>query len=144
MVGAMARLAVLLLVAGSVAAPRPLPAFRSPSGNIRCFLTPAPVTLFCSLRHAAYADALQARCSAPSGPGVDWHGFELTAARRGAVSCSGGIIYPGRYRPAYVALGYGRTWRRGAFTCASARSGVTCRTARGHGIFVSRESWRVW
>ena len=44
----------------------------------------------------------------------------------------------------YVDLPYGRTWRHGAFSCASRVTGVTCRNRAGHGLFVSRQSWRAW
>ena len=30
------------------------------------------------------------------------------------------------------------------FTCASRVTGVTCNTRGGHGLFISRESWRAW
>jgi hypothetical protein len=39
-------------------------------------------------------------------------------------------------------LGYGRTWRRGGFACASRRTGVTCRNRAGHGFVLARERWR--
>jgi hypothetical protein len=41
-------------------------------------------------------------------------------------------------------LRYGRTWRKGGFTCVSRRTGLTCRNLRRHGFFVSRSSWRVY
>jgi len=81
----------------------------------------------------------------PDGSGVDWHGFELGVRAKGQVLCTGGILYdPGTQRPAYVTLAYGRVWRHGAFTCVSRATGVTCRNAARHGVFVSRESWRIW
>ena len=116
-----------------------LPGFRTPSGNIACYA--GPNVLHCDIRHADYAAALQRRCQA--GAGVDWHGFDLTAARRGTFSCAGGIAYPHTWR-SYVTLPYGETWRRGVFTCRSRVTGVTCATRRGHGLFISRGSWRAW
>ena len=81
----------------------------------------------------------------PDGSGVDWHGFELGTVKRGQVLCSGGILYnPGTQSPTYVVLAYGKSWRRGAFTCVSRLTGLTCRNAHGHGVFISRESWRAW
>ena len=77
--------------------------------------------------------------------GLDWHGFELTPTTRGAVTCSGGILYsPGTQRPVYRTLAYGKTWTHGGFTCASATNGLTCRNRKGHGLFIARESWRAW
>lgn len=140
--------ALLLVLCAATAAPAAaktiLPGFRSPSGNIRCVLAPGTV-LRCRIARADYSAALQARCLRPGGAGVDWHGFELPAARKGAVTCSGGILYdPGTQRPVYPTLPYGTTWRRGPFACSSRVTGVTCRSRAGHGVFVSRESWRAW
>src|SRR5437588_10557537 len=97
------RLALVLLVLGASAlasaglagSATRLPAFRSPSGNISCLFIPSapldsgtgrtPATILCKLAHADYAKALQNRCLGPKGGGVDWHGFSLPAARKGAV-----------------------------------------------------------
>jgi hypothetical protein len=122
-----------------------LPGVRSPSGNISCLLLPGrPANLVCSIAHADYASRLQARCMAPTGPGVDWHGFLLGAGRAGRVNCSGGILYPGSEHPHYVTLAYGMRRPLGAFTCTSSVTGMTCRNRTGHGVFVSREQWRTW
>ena len=149
----MRRVAVLLALSGVVPVTAGLafsftrlPGIRSPSGNIHCFVVPGrPSVLRCEIAHSKYAAKLQARCLAPNGTGVDWHGFELTAAGKGAVTCSGGILYnPDTERPAYVTLAYGKTWRQDAFTCTSRTTGLTCRNRAGHGLFISRESWRAW
>jgi len=126
-----------------------LPGFHSPSGNIRCFAVPlggtGASTLRCEIKKASYSSTLQARCMRPDGSGVDWHGFELGPAGKGAVICSGGILYnPGTQRPADADLPYGHTWRHAGFTCVSRVTGVTCRNAHGHGLFISRASWRAW
>lgn len=143
---AVCAIALAGLASGAATAATRLAGFRSPSGNIACLLVPGPPgTLLCTLRHADYAAALQSRCMGPDGSGVDWHGFALTATGKGAVNCSGGILFsPGTQRPSYVTLPYGSTWRRGAFACSSRTTGVTCRTPAGHGLFVSRQRWRSW
>ena len=131
------------------AAPKPIPGIRSPSGNIRCLYVPPPngstvSVLHCWIAHSDYAAELQHECSAMPA-GLDWHGFELTPTRKGGVTCSGGILYdPATQRPVYSALAYGATWRHGAYTCASRRTGITCKSTRGHGLFVSRQSWRAF
>jgi hypothetical protein len=122
--------------------PGTIPGFRSPSGNISCALLAKPATLFCSIAQSSYAPRLQARCMRPDGSGVDWHGFELGAARKGAVTCSGGALVMGKL--VYTTVPYGSAWRRGPFRCLSARTGIRCRSTAGHGVFVSRASWRVW
>jgi hypothetical protein len=135
--------------AGLAAAPQPIPGIRSPSGNIQClFVPPARGTsapnLLCTIGRADYRSALQHGCISPP-TSLDWHGFELPATKKGAVTCSGGILYdPGTQRPAYTTLPYGKTWRHGPFTCASRPSGVTCTNTHGHGLFLSRQSWRAW
>lgn len=148
----MKRLVLVLLVLG-IAAPASaatLPGFRSPSGNISCLFIPSgsghtPATILCKLAHADYAKALQARCMGSTGAGVDWHGFSLPAARKGAVNCSGGILYnPTTQHPSYITLAYGKTWRQKMFSCTSQVNGVTCSNPHGHGMFISRQTWRTW
>jgi hypothetical protein len=128
----------------AVANRSPLPGLVTPTGNIRCFYVPAkPAHLLCDIRSASYAQSAQDDCMARSG--LDWHGWELYATRSGATVCSGGILYnANRNRPAYRTLAYGRTWRFAAFTCRSRVTGLTCATPTGHGVFISRESWRGW
>ena len=131
---------------GTAAATTPLPGIRSPTGNISCFLVSGgPELLLCSIAHASYANALQAKCMGPDGSGVDWHGFTLGPAKGAHINCTGGILYDnGKYRPSYRTLPYGTSWHRTTFTCRSRRTGVTCTNAGGHGVFISRESYRLW
>ena len=138
-------LLLLLAAAGAATAKTPLPGFRSPSGNIRCFVVPGrPPVLRCQISRSVYAKRLTAHCSSPA-IGVDWAGFELTPGRKGAVTCSGGVLYePDRQVPVFVKQPYGTTWRHGAFACDSEAAGVTCRNRTGHGLFLSRGSWRAW
>jgi hypothetical protein len=146
---------LLVLVASASASAATLPGFRSPSGNISCLFIPStpldsgsgrtPAAILCKLAHADYASALQKRCMSPNGSGVDWHGFSLPAARKGAVLCSGGILYnPTTQHPKYITLAYGKTWRQKMFSCTSQLAGVNCSNPHGHGIFISRQTWRTW
>jgi hypothetical protein len=137
---------VAIIGTGTAGATTPLPGIRSPTGNISCFLVSGgPELLLCSIAHSSYAATLQAKCMRPNGSGVDWHGFALGPSKGGEVNCTGGILYDnGKYRPSYVTLPYGTSWHRATFTCRSRRTGVTCMNAGGHGIFVSRESYRLW
>jgi Family of unknown function (DUF6636) len=134
----------LAAAAPATAAKTPIPGVRTPSLNISCLYVPGPVPgLHCDVRSASYRSALQQRCTTRAG--LDWHGFELGRTTKGAVTCSGGILYsPDTQRPVYHTLAYGKTWRHAGFTCSSARTGLTCRNAHGHGAFISRASWRVW
>jgi hypothetical protein len=122
-----------------------LPGIKSPSGNIKCLYNPGPpVFLWCSIGTASYAKKLTAFCARPS-VGVDWAGFTLGRKSKGSVACTGGTMYdPSTQHPRYVTLAYGQTWRHGPFTCASKTTGITCRNPAGHGLFVSRESYRLF
>ena len=126
----------------ATASAKQLPGFRSPSGNIACLLVSGP-TLRCDIAHSNYGKTLETRCM--SRASIDWHGFELRRGAKGAVTCSGGILYnPNTQHPSYSTLPYGKTWSRGTFTCVSRRDGVTCRNSNSHGLFISRQSWRTW
>jgi len=99
--------------------------------------------LLCTILRASYVGALQRRCIAPP-TGLDWHGFQLPDRGRAHVVCSGGILYDGRDRPVLRILAYGRVWRQGLYTCRSRLTGLTCTTRGGHGLSLSRASWRAW
>jgi uncharacterized protein DUF6636 len=135
--------AVLAAASAADAKRTPLPGVVTPSGNISCFYVPTPAHLLCGIRSAAYVRRVQDDCIARAG--LDWHGWELYARRRTMPVCAGGILYnSNRNVPVFKTLPYGRTWRFAAFTCTSRRTGLTCTTGTGHGIFLSRERWRGW
>ena len=131
------------LVVAAILALTPLPGVATPSGNIHCFYVPGPPGhLLCDIHHASYAVREQKACADRAG--LDWHGWEVYATRRTAPVCSGGILYnSNKDVPRFTTLAYGKTWRFASFTCTSRVTGLTC-TARGHGIFISRQSWRGW
>jgi hypothetical protein len=137
------KLAVAVVVLAAIAAPlavaAPLAGVRTPSHNIACAATPA--ALHCDIATASYRARLQKRCSSPP-TGLDWHGFELTPKGKGAITCSGGVLVMGPVR--YVTLGYGRTWRNGVYTCRSRITGLTCMNRAGHGLVLSRVSYRTF
>jgi hypothetical protein len=135
---------VTLVLAGSAAAAN-LPALRSPSGNIRCVYAAKTDPrnqggLFCTIGRAAYTTSLQHRCTVNDG--LDWHGFLLSTRGRGEVVCTGGALWFGT--PRAVTVAYGRVWHAGPYACTSRLTGVTCRNGGGHGLFVSRATWRTW
>jgi len=145
---------LLLAVAGTASAAS-LPGVKTPTRNISCFWVPikqgvdAPITpttrgnLLCDIHRASYLRAQQNGCQARTG--LDWHGFSLGPSGRALPVCSGGVLYDiGRDTPVYHVLAYGRTWRYRGFTCRSRVTGLTCTNARGHGLFLSRDSFRLW
>jgi hypothetical protein len=64
----------------------------------------------------------------------------MTSVGRASPICAGDSVFHGRN----PVLAYGTTWRKRGFTCRSRFVGLTCRNARGHGFFLSRERWRVF
>jgi hypothetical protein len=134
----------MALLVAAVIALTPLPGVVTPSGNIHCFYVPAkPAHLLCDIHRSSYAAREEAACQTRAG--LDWHGWEVYAVRRPAPACSGGILYDSDHdKPAYRRLPYGRTWKFAAFTCVSRIGGLTCTSGAGHGLFVSRQSWRAW
>jgi hypothetical protein len=71
---------------------------------------------------------------------LDLTGLSLGRARRGSVTCAGDTVIDRHAR----VLAYGQRWRGGPFMCVSRVTGLTCTSRAGHGIFLSRASWRVW
>lgn len=134
----------LALLVTLLAMKAPLPGVVTPSGNIHCFYVPGPPGhLLCDIHQATYSKREQDGCM--SRAGLDWHGWEVYATRKTVPVCSGGILYNSNTGyPKYTGLAYGKTWRFAAFTCTSRLTGLTCTTKTGHGIFISRLSWRGW
>ena len=122
----------LLLVAALVG-------IHTPSRNITCVDT-GP-SLLCTIGRADYTGALQHRCSSPP-TSLDWHGLELSARGKGQITCSGGALVMGKV--SYTTLAYGKTWRHGSFVCTSRVTGLTCTNRAGHGLFISRGSYRLF
>ena len=143
---AIAALAVAAATGAAATGAARLPGVKTPTRNISCFFVPErPSTrgnLLCDIKQAAYLGAVQRECMRRSG--LDWHGFTLPWRGKGELVCAGGIMYDARDTPTYKVLAYGRTWRLRTFTCTSRRTGLTCVNAAGHGLFLSRASWRVW
>ena len=135
------------LVGAAAATSATLPGVKTPTRNISCFFVPIKPTkrgtLLCDIERAVYLQRVQHTCQARAG--LDWHGFEVPQSGRAVLVCSGGILYDiGRDTPRFVVLGYGRTWRSHGFTCRSRMSGLTCTNRGGHGVFISRGSYRLF
>ena len=112
------------------------PSFRTPSKNIACAYVAARSLggpfLRCDLLSGLRPEPNR-RCE------LDWGAVVMQPKRKAHASCVGDTVYDNRA----PILAYGRTWSRGAFRCRSARSGLTCRSG-AHGLFLSRQRWRVW
>jgi hypothetical protein len=111
--------------------------FRTPSGNIYCAYTAGfgPTFLRCDIRsHLRPAPAYH-RCV----EGVYGESVGMTKTGTARVLCISDSVYNLRAR----VLVYGTSWARDGFRCASRAVGLTCTNLRGHGFFLSRETWRV-
>jgi hypothetical protein len=124
---------VLAVVVCALAIPAAAPAadgFFTPSRNIICALV-APGTLRCDIGSGLVPE--------PAGScDFDWAAVTLRARGPARPACISDSVFDDRF----PVLGYGRTWRKGPFTCRSARSGVTCRNTSRHGFLLSRVRWR--
>lgn len=111
--------------------------FESPSRNIGCTL----------LDGLARCDILQRSWSPPPRPSSCPHivdfGQGLVVATTGAARfvCAGDTAAD----PQAPILAYGQVDVVGPLRCASAVTGVTCRSTRtGHGFFISRQGYRLF
>jgi hypothetical protein len=145
MVALMRRLALLATVlAGLTAASAPAAtntyvSFRTPSGNIYCAYSSglgSPTYLRCDIRSRLRPAPAPRKCV----EGVYGESVGMTRTGRAGVLCISDTVVDPRAR----ILAYGTTWSRGGFRCVSRSVGLTCTNTRGHGWFLSRESWRVY
>ena len=148
----MIRLAGLLLVVAALIAPTGaaaktrLPGFHSPSGNIKCFYVPGPTSVLrCQIRRAELREAADGllrvaadRCrlgrvradADPQGRSHLFRGRPLLPGTAGA-----GVREPAvRHHVATRCLPLRFTSHRAS----------PAAIGPGHGLFISRASWRAW
>jgi hypothetical protein len=143
MVAVMARLVpVLVVVLGLAAASASartttIISFRTPSGNIYCAYTSGfgPTFLRCDIR-SHLRPVPRGSCT----EGVYGESVGMTKTGRAHVLCISDTVYT----PSAKVLPYGTSWSYNGFRCVSRSTGLTCTNPRGHGFFLSRESWRVY
>jgi hypothetical protein len=121
-----------LAIAGSAQAAS---AFRSPSGNIGCFIGKAAVR--CDIRERDWSPPPKPRsCELDFGQGVAVD----TRDRKASWVCAGDTALNDGRR-----LAYGDRIRRGDLRCRSRRTGMRCRNLRtDHGFALSRSSARLF
>lgn len=109
-------------------------AFRSPTGNIGCFIDASGVR--CDIGRRDWRPPRKpAACDLDFGQGV----FVGRRHRAGYVCAGDTALGAGRR------LEYGASIRRGRFRCLSRRSGVRCDNLRtGHGFALSRQRVRLF
>src|SRR3954454_55913 len=135
---ALALLCVLAVLAlcGPAPGSNGFASFRLPSKRIGCTYGAIPGSTP-AIRCDVLGDGLhprpQAKCQG------DWVGLALGVKGRARPVCAGDTAVD----PKSPILAYGRTWRRGAIRCRSARDGLRCTSTSGHGFFLAREKWTV-
>ena len=111
------------------------PTFKSPSGNIACWV--ADDMAGCQVLANTYA-SWPGGCST-----ADIANFMLVEGKQVDLHCDNEPGSPPATWPA-VTLDYGKTYAVGVMSCDSETSGVTCTdTSSGHFFRVSQESYQV-
>lgn len=108
-------------------------AFRSPSGNIGCYLDSTGAR--CDIAERSWEPPPPDQpCELDYGQGI---GLDADGA---SFVCAGDTTLG-----AGATLAYGSSARRGSFLCESAEAGITCTdTASGRGFTLSREAYEIF
>ena len=118
--------------------------FVTPSGNIACDMYSDNSGVNCEVREHTWV--VPASTHGPYGRACDFTfgglEFYVSQAKPADLGCYEGAS---KFRsPSLNTLDYGHTYSRGAITCDSEISGVTCTdTATGHFFRVSRENYEL-
>lgn len=135
------RLALILLMLAPGAALADVSPFKTPSGNIECYVGTGegPSDISCAIhdRSGPAAKPKPANCRAPWG-----HGFEMRATGPVLMTCGG----PGAKNtaPGVSLAPYGERADFDGIVCTSERTGFECRNQDGHGFFLSRRKQLVF
>ncbi len=112
--------------------------FRSPTGNIHCALY-------------TWEGGTEARCDLreltpsykkpPAGCEFDWgHSFAVGGRGKGYLACVSDAVFD----PGNPVLGYGQAVSLGGISCVSAKTGITCTNAEGHGFSVAKAKQKLF
>lgn len=112
--------------------------FQSPTGNIHCaiYTWDGEAEARCDLRD--YTPSYTRR---PEGCDLDWGmAFAVRALGPGVLACVGDTVRD----PRNPVLPYGEAVSMGGISCVSARTGMTCTNAAGHGFSVAKAKQRLF
>lgn len=115
-----------------------LHAFVSPTGNVSCLFDPGePAQVRCDL-----AELNRSFTTPPDDCDLDWgDSFAIAATdTRGTLVCHGDTVAD----PDAAVLEYGSSLSFFGITCTSAKTGMTCTNAAGHGFAVARKLQSVF
>lgn len=106
--------------------------FRSPTGNIQCmvWVGAATATARCDLM-----ELVPSYRKPPPGCDFDWgQSFAVDATGKGYLACVSDSVAD----PSNPILPYGEAVSLGGISCVSAKTGMTCTNAAGHGFSVAK------
>lgn len=129
--------AALLLMSGPVLADDYI-GFQSPTGNIQCGLYRGDqgASVRCDLMELVPSYTKQ-----PADCEFDWgQSFAVDDVGKGYVACVSDAVGD----PANEVLGYGQAISLGGISCVSAKTGMTCTNAEGHGFTIAKAKQRVY
>lgn len=127
----------LLLIAGPATADDYF-GFQSPTGNIHCamYTFNGESEARCDLR--SYSPSYTKR---PAGCDLDWGmAFAVGATGKGVLACVGDTVQD----PGNPVLPYGEAVSLGGISCVSAKTGITCTNADGHGFSVAKARQKIY
>lgn len=132
--GALALTGAAATLGASPTVAQDLAHFRSPSGNIGCVLDVDYVR--CDITERDWTPpARPADCEFDYGQGL-----QMAVGEPAAFVCAGDTTLGGP-----DVLGYGQTITRGALSCTSTESAMSCRkSGSGHGFSISRQVYQVF
>jgi hypothetical protein len=128
----------VILLAGSPALADEYFGFQSPTGNIHCamYRFNGEAEARCDLR-----DYTPSYTKRPTGCDLDWGmAFAVGASGKGVLACVGDTVQ----NPGNPVLPYGEAASLGGISCVSAKTGMTCTNADGHGFSVARAKQKLF
>jgi hypothetical protein len=127
----------MMLLAGPAAASEYIE-FRSPTGNISCGLYSdgAESSVRCDM-----ASLVPSYTAPPPDCEFDWgSSFAVSKTGKGVLAC----VSDPAASPDAVVLPYGEAISFGGISCVSAKTGMTCTNAEGHGFSISKAKQRLY
>jgi hypothetical protein len=131
-------LKVVFCVAATPALAQDYIEFQSPTGNIHCAISEweTGVSARCDLR-----ELVPSYTKRPAGCEFDWgSSFAVDGSGKGYLACVSDAVAG----PSSPVLGYGQAVSLGGISCVSARTGMTCTNADGHGFSVAKGKQKLY
>jgi hypothetical protein len=130
--------AIVPVILGGAAQADDLIGFQSPTGNIHCsiYTWERNAEARCDLR-----ELIPSYTTRPAACDLDWGSvFVVGRTGKGLLACVGDTAQ----NPSNPVLGYGEAVSLGGISCVSAKTGMTCTNAEGHGFSVAKAKQRLF